>query len=123
MLFIADGWDELDDSQRREDSVLYELLFGGLFPFVSVLLTSRPSASENLRCHFDRFVEVHGFNLDNIRLCIQSEVTSHSNHEENDHLLEKLKNNTQLESLCSVPLLFAIVCHLWHTLKETFLRQ
>lgn len=43
VLIVADGWDELEEAQRSEDSFLYCLLFGEILPFASVLLTSRPS--------------------------------------------------------------------------------
>ena len=44
-LIIADGWDELDEDNRSDNSFLYNLLFGDILPFACVLLTSRPSAS------------------------------------------------------------------------------
>ena len=44
VLVIADGWDELSESERQEESYLYQLLFD-LFPFLSVVVTSRPAAS------------------------------------------------------------------------------
>ena len=47
LLIIADGWDELGKDEKKEGS-LYDLLFGELLPFASVLLTSRPSASAAL---------------------------------------------------------------------------
>ena len=58
-LIIADGWDELSESEQLEGSFLHDLLFGELFPFVSVVLTSRPSASAPLHRlpYIDRFVE------------------------------------------------------------------
>ena len=60
VLIIADGWDELKESDRQEGSFMYELLFGDVLPFVSVVLTSRPYASAPLHqlSQIDRFVEV-----------------------------------------------------------------
>ena len=48
LLIVADGWDELSESERREGSFLYELLFGNELHCVSVILTSRPSVSAPL---------------------------------------------------------------------------
>ena len=48
VLIIADGWDELDPKNRSNNSFIHCLLFGDIMPFVSVLLTSRPSASGSL---------------------------------------------------------------------------
>ena len=117
VLIIADGWDELGESERREGSFLYQLLFK-MFPLMSVVVTSRPSASaplHNLPC-IDRFVEVSGFSKDDIKEYIQSEFSS--DQEKARRLLEQLEHNPLIESTCSVPLNCAIVCHLWHTLEE-----
>ena len=117
VLVIADGWDELGESERREESFLYQLLFE-MFPLMSVVVTSRPSASaplHNLPC-IDRFVEVSGFSKDDIKEYIQSEFSG--DQEKARRLLEQLEHNPLIESTCSVPLNCAIVCHLWHTLEE-----
>ena len=58
VVIIADGWDEVSESNRQEGSFLYQLLFE-TFPLMSVVVTSRPSASgplHRLPC-IDRFVE------------------------------------------------------------------
>ena len=117
VLIIADGWDELDESERQEGSFLYQLLFQQ-FPLISIVVTSRPSASaplHQLPC-IDQFVEVHGFSKEHIVEYIQSEFAS--DQEKAGRLLEQLEDNPLVESVCSVPLNCAIVCHLWHTLEE-----
>ncbi len=117
VLIIADGWDELIVSQRREKSFLYRLLLGELLPFVSVLLTSRPSAStmlHELQC-IDRYVEVCGFSKKGIQEYIQTEFANDK--AKARRLLEQLENNPLIESVCSIPLNCAIVCHLWRTLE------
>ena len=117
VLIIADGWDELSEAERQSDSFLYQLLFE-MFPFISVIVTSRPSASASfhrLSC-IDRFVEVQGFSKDHIVEYIQSEFAS--DQEKAGRLLEQLEYNPLIESVCSVPLNCAIVCHLWRTLEE-----
>ena len=117
VLVIADGWDELSESQRSERSFLYQLLFVD-FPLMLVVVTSRPFASapiHNLAC-VNRFVEIKGFGEDDIKEYIQSEFAS--DQEKAQGLLEQLEDNPLIESVCSIPLNCAIVCHLWHTLKE-----
>ena len=119
VLIIADGWDELSESQRIEGSFLYELLFEE-FPLMSVVVTSRPSASASLHSLpiLDRFVDIKGFNNDDIIEYIWSEFSS--DQEKAQRLLEQLRCNPLIESVCSVPLNCAIVCHLWDTLEEAF---
>ena len=117
VLIIADGWDELGESEQREDSFLFSLFFKQ-FPFLSVILTSRPSASvlfHRLSC-IDRFVMVRGFSYEDIVHYIQSEFPS--DYDKADRLELELMNNPLIESICSIPLNCAIVCHLWRTLEE-----
>ena len=117
VLVIADGWDELSESQKIEGSFLYQLLFED-FPLMSVIVTSRPSASASLHSVpiLDRFVDIKGFNNDDIKEYIQSEFAS--DQEKAKRLLEQLECNPLIESVCSVPLNCFIVCHLWDTLEE-----
>ena len=118
VLIIADGWDELGESERQKESFLYQFLFGPGFSLMSVVVTSRPSASAQLRKlpDIDRFVEVHGFSKEHIVEYIQSEFTNDQG--KGDRLREQLEGNPLVESVCSVPLNCAIVCHLWRTLEE-----
>ena len=117
VLIIADGWDELSNSDQQEGSFLYELLFKR-FQLITVVVTSRPSASTPLRglpC-IDRFVEISGFSKEDIKEYIESEFTS--DQEKASRLLEQLKGNPLVESVCSIPLNCSIMCHLWRTLEE-----
>ena len=118
VLVIADGWDELSETERQEGSFLYDILFE-TFPLMSVVVTSRPSASTPFRklpC-IDRFVEINGFGKDDIKEYIHCEFSSE--HEKACRLLEQLEDNPIVESVCSVPLNCAIVCHLWRTSEKT----
>ena len=118
VLIIADGWDELEESKRKEKSFLYKLLFGDVLPFASVLLTSRPSASAPLHSlpSVDRLVELVGFNEENIKQYIESEFEKCP--EKASGLIEQLDNNPLIQNVCTVPLNCAITCNLWHTLNQ-----
>ena len=118
VVIIADGWDEVRASNRQEGSFLYQLLFE-MFPLMSVVVTSRPSASgplHRLPC-IDRFVEIKGFSKEDIKNYIKSEFPS--DEKKAGDLLEQLESNPLVESVCSVPLNCAIVCYLWRCLEET----
>ena len=118
VLIIADGWDELDQESCSNSSFLHEFLFGNMFRFLSVLLTSRPSASvlfHNLPT-VDRLIEVVGFNEENVQQFIESEFEKSP--EKAFSLIEQLENNPVIQSVCSVPLNCAIVCYLWHTFES-----
>ena len=118
VLIIADGWDELDQENRSNSSFLYTFLFGNILPFLSVLLTSRPSASGPLHSlsTIDRLVEVVGFNEENVKQYIESEFEECP--EKASSLIEQLENNPVIQSVCSVPLNCAIICYLWHTFES-----
>ena len=118
VVIIADGWDEVSESNQQERSFLYQLLFE-TFPLMSVVVTSRPSASgplHRLPC-IDRFVEIKGFSKEDIKEYIKSEFPS--DEKKAGDLLEQLESNPLVESVCSVPLNCAIVCHLWRCLEDT----
>ena len=117
-LIVADGWDELSVDERNVESFLYKLLFGKIFPFMSVVVTSRYSASASLHNlpHIDRFIEIRGFNKESIKDFIESEFTEDRIVGRN--LLKKLENSALIGSVCSVPLCCVIICHLWRTLQE-----
>ena len=118
VLILADGWDELQDAQRSEDSFLYDLLFGDILPLASVLLTSRPSASASLHQlpSVESVVEIVGCNEEGITDYIVSDFEEDP--EKASSLLQQLSNNPFLFSICTVPLNCAILCHLWRTLKQ-----
>ena len=118
VLIIADGWDELDQENRSDSSFLYTFLFGNFFPFLSIMLSSRPSASADLHDlpTIDRLVEVVGFSEENVQQFIESEFEKCP--EKASSLIEQLDNNPVIQSVCSVPLNCAIICHLWHTFES-----
>ena len=120
ILIIADGWDELGKEKRDKETFLYGLLFGSQYSSVSTIVTSRPSASASLhygKC-IDRFVEIRGFDKKHMVKYIKSEFADDQTVASD--ILKKLKSNPLVESICSIPLNCAIICHLWQTLKADF---
>ena len=120
ILVIADGWDELSHEKRDKGTFLYKLFFGSQYSSVSVIVTSRPSASASLHhgtC-VNQFAEIRGFDKEHIVEYIKSEFVD--DQAMASDILEKLESNPLVESICSIPLNCAIICHLWQTLKEDF---
>ena len=111
VLIIVDGL----ESKLEEGTFLYSLLFNSV---MSVVVTSRPSASASLRnnLNINRFVEVRGFSEKHIEEYINSVFGS--NKDKAGRLLAELKGNPPVESVCSVPFNCAIVCRLWDILEE-----
>ena len=112
VLVLADGWDELEGTQRSKDSFLYDFLFGDVLSLASVLLTSRPSTSASLHDLASvNLAEIIGFNEESIKDYIVSEFENDS--EKASGLIQQLENNAFLQNVCSIPLNCAITCHLW----------
>ena len=119
VLIIADGWDKLDESERREGSFFHNLLFGNTLSLASVLVTSRPAASAQLHTIRDtsigQFVEVCGFKKRSLEDYVQSEAQEGAS----NLILEQLNYNPLTESICKVPFVCTIICHsLWQTFKK-----
>jgi Ran GTPase-activating protein (RanGAP) involved in mRNA processing and transport len=117
ILVIADGWDELGSKKHDKGTFLYQFLFGSQYYSVSTIVTSRPSASASLHHgqFIDRFTEIHGFDKEHVVEYIKSEFAD--DQRVASDILERLDSNPLVKSICSIPLICAIICHLWQTLK------
>ena len=121
LLVIADGWNHLSESERRVGSFFHGLLFGNTLSLVSVIVTSRPTASALLHndgsSFVDKFIEVCGFNRESIEDHVRSELASAQPHTAAgaDGLLARMDCNPVLQSMCSVPITCTKFCQLWHT--------
>lgn len=61
-LLIFEGWDELHPSHRQEMSLFFKIITPFKLPKASVLVTSRPTATEKLADYMgERHIEVLGF--------------------------------------------------------------
>ena len=122
ILFILDGYDEANAQSKTEQSLLSQLIFGQVLCNCSVLVTSRPYASGYLKSHtrINRHVEVLGFSLEQIIICIWQNLADTSQAE---RLLQLLKDRLDIVSLCYIPLNCTIVLfvykHLDYKLPET----
>ena len=118
VLVVADGWNDLHESKRVEGSFLHKLLFGDTLCLASVIVTSRPTASAPLHksTFVDRFLEICGFNKENIEKYIRSNFFN--DHQIANYALEQMDSNPLLQSLCRVPLCCTTICHMCRTSTE-----
>ena len=118
VLVVADGWNDLHESKRVEGSFLHKLLFGDTLCLASVIVTSRPTASAPLHkgTFVDRFLEIRGFNKENIEKYVCSNFFN--DHQIANYALEQMDSNPLLQSLCRVPLCCTTICHMCHTSTE-----
>ena len=104
VLFILDGYDEVHESCNYENSLLMELINGDVLQNCSVLVTSRPYASDYIKktsSRFNRCVEVLGFSHSQIVQYIECNL---DDDETADKLIAKLEDRLDVVSLCYIPL-------------------
>ena len=58
-LIILEGFDELPDHCRNDQSIFFQLIAGKLLPLATVLVTSRPWATEGIRCYYENHIYQH----------------------------------------------------------------
>ena len=119
MLVICDGLDELPREQRQKGSVYIDLLKGRLLPEATVIVTSRPSVSSDLRSlcqhNIDRRLEVIGFTKDDIKQFAQSAFKG-------DILaafLSYITSNPPIHSMMYIPLNAVIVALIYQNNYDT----
>ena len=113
VLFLLEGFDELPEAMRSKPSIYLDLINGKLFPFATVLVTSRPWAVGDLQWKYPvrRIIEIVGFTGQQI----DEYVVRYSN---GDHkLLTELRRylslNPPIHAAMYIPLNAVIVCELY----------
>ena len=109
-LIILEGYDELPDSQRNDSSSIFnELISGELLPLATVLVTSRPWATKDIRknneCRMYQHIEVLGFTKRQITKYINKTVPKDQVSDLNSYL----ERHPQIKSGMYIPLNSAIV--------------
>ena len=112
VLLIVDGYDELSYEDRTRNSLFLDIVRGDKFPNCSVLVTSRPYASDYLQQlqSINRHVEVLGFTEEQIKHCIMANIPDNAKATE---LVQALKERQDIASLCYIPLNCAVVLHVY----------
>ena len=112
VLLIFDGFDELSEEERMDRSLFLDIIKGEVLSQCSVLVTSRPYASENLQClrSVVRHVEVLGFKEEQMYECVTKTIKDESKAED---LVTLLKQRVDIISLCYIPLNCAILLYVY----------
>ena len=122
-IFIFDGLDELgcnvkefekyfDESEMNPNDpnnpmpaifLFIKILSGHMLPGATVLVTSRPTASDVLlKLHFDREVEIIGFTEDKIENYVEKFCANHGQNELKPKIWTHIKSS-ELKNLCYIP--------------------
>ena len=120
LLLILEGFDEAPASKRTMDSIFVRLFRGQELPKATVILTTRPSASGELRrfCkgNHSRRIEIVGFGkkeIDKYIRCAFPDRQSRSDFK------EYLSLYPHIHSMMYVPLNSAIVTHVYESCKSS----
>ena len=115
VFLVLEGYDELTEDQRTEDSILNKLLIGDCLPKASIMVTSRPLASDSLCPEFresvDQHIEVLGFNDEDIKSYV--ETACHKQPQVLADLLSYISSNPFVSSVMHIPLQCAILTALY----------
>ena len=120
LLLILEGLDEAPASKRTMDSIFVRLFKGQVLPKATVILTTRPSASEELRqfCNSvnSRRIEIVGFGKKEIDEYIQC---AFSGEQSRLDFKQYLSLYPHIHSMMYVPLNSAIVTHVYESCKSS----
>ena len=120
LLLILEGFDEAPASKRTMDSIFFRLFKGQVLPKATVILTTRPSASAELRevCNSvnSRRVEIVGFGKKEIDEYIQC---AFSDEQSRSDFKQYLSLHPHICSMMYVPLNSAIVTHVYESCKSS----
>ena len=119
VMIILEGFDELPDSGRSEESVFMELISGKLLPLATVLVTSRPWATELIRIHHEdrisQHIEILGFTNTQISEYIKSTIPQ----EKVSELTTYLERHPQIRAGMYIPLNSAIVVTVYQESQDS----
>ena len=120
VLLLFEGYDELPDELRTKNSILLDVITGKELPEATVLITSRPWASEFLhrecKRHISQHIEILGFTKTNIQSYLETTTANEPS------LLADLKKYIScyphINSLMCIPLNCAIVVEVYRNSKK-----
>ena len=112
LLIIFDGFDELSERERSEQSLFLDIGKGKILPKCSVVVTSRPYASRSIQelPQVNRHIEVLGFTDDQVKERITEKIVDRKKAEE---LCTELKDRLDIASICQIPLNCSIVLYVY----------
>ena len=119
VLLLFEGYDELPEELRTESSVFLDVITGRELPEATVLITSRPWASQFLcSCerHISQHIEILGFTKDDIQFYLESTIP------DDPSLLADLKKYISCfphtNSMMYIPLYSAIVVEVYQNNRK-----
>ena len=118
VLLLYEGYDELPGKLQTQESIFLEILYQECLPEATVLITSRPSATQFLCRQFrkimDQHIEILGFTKADVLSYVQSVI---EDQQLNKEFTQYLKCYPHIRGLMYVPLNAVIVTEIYKTTK------
>ena len=115
VFLVLEGYDELTEDQRTEGSILNKLLTGYYLPKATIMVTSRPLASDSLCPEFresvHQHIEVLGFNDEDIKSYVEKACQKQP--QILPDLLSYIASNPFVSSVMYIPLQCVILTALY----------
>ena len=115
VFLVLEGYDELSEDHRTDGSILNQLLIGECLPRASIMVTSRPLASDSLSSEFrksvDQHVEVVGFKDNDIKAYV--EIACQKRPKILPDFKSYIESNPFVSSIMYIPLQCAIITGLY----------
>ena len=118
VLLLYEGYDELPGKLQTQQSIFLDILYQECLPEATVLITSRPSATQFLCRQFkksmDQHIEILGFTKADVHTYVLSVIRDQQLHTE---FTQYLKCYPHIRGLMYVPLNAVIVSEIYKTTK------
>ena len=118
-LIILEGFDELPDHCRNDQSIFFQLIAGKLLTLATVLVTSRPWATHRIRWNYEncihQHIEILGFTSQQITEYIERTVPQ----DKVSNLKAYLEKHPQIRMGMYIPLNSAIVVAVYQESQES----
>ena len=119
VMMILDGYDELS-SDLQTSSIFADVITGKVLPKMTVLVSSRPSANQNLNplCQSQKcqYIEVTGFGVEEIQQYVDGAL-GHDK-ELRDQLKSYLEHHFYIHGLMYIPINCAIIAEIFRDLMK-----
>ena len=124
-LIILEGFDELPSTCRTQSSVFLQLIDGQLLPLATVLVTSRPWATQDIhrKCgdHIFKHIEILGFTSDQIEEYVESVFVKGPAKDKakknTEEVMSYIKTYPQIKACMYIPLNSVIVVSVYKESK------
>ncbi|XP_078594810.1 NLR family CARD domain-containing protein 4-like [Branchiostoma floridae x Branchiostoma japonicum] len=118
VLFLLDGYDELRPEARAAGQAIPELLSGKLYPYSTIVITSRPSAGVQQYTRPDCHVRIMGFSEEQVEEYVRQYFRIIRNPQLAEGLVTTLNKSWQVTDLIHTPIFLLLVCVMWEENQE-----